>query len=98
MRLLLLSNSSSDLGIPFEDEVLVPEVAKPRIPNDLQFSIRTNIPPEIPLEVEVLQRNPDPTEDKRDDSRTLSRSTIVSKMPPFCLCIANASTPEPSLA
>ena len=98
MRLLLLSNSISNLGIPFEDEVLVPEVAKPKIPNDLQFSTRTNIPPEILLEVEVSQRNPDPTEDKRDDLRTLSRSTIANKMPPFCPCIANASTPEPSLA
>jgi hypothetical protein len=46
MRLLLLSNSSSDLGIPFEDEVLAPEAVKPKTPNDLLFSTRTNIQPE----------------------------------------------------
>jgi hypothetical protein len=97
MRLLHLSNNSFDPGTPFEDEVLVPEDAKTQIPNALQSFIRTNTLLEIPLEVEASQRNPDPIEDKRDDSRTLNRFTVVNKMLPFCQCIANASTPEPSL-
>jgi hypothetical protein len=97
MRLLHLSNNSFEPGIPFEDEVLIPEAAKTQIPNALQSFTRMNTLLEIPLEVEVFQRNPDPTEDKRDDSQMLNRSTTVSKMLPFCPCTVSASIPELSL-
>jgi hypothetical protein len=97
MKLPLLSNSSSDPGIPFEDEVLVPEAANPKTANDHLFSTRTNIPLEILSEVEEFQRNLDPTEGKRDDLQMLSKLTITNKMPPFCPRIASASIREPSL-
>jgi hypothetical protein len=97
MRLLLLSNNSFDPGIPFEDEVLVPEAANPKTSNNHLFSSKINTQPETQLEVKGFPRNPDPTEGKRDDSWKLSKFTIANRMPPFCTCIAIASTPEPSL-
>jgi hypothetical protein len=97
MRLLLLSNSSSDPGNPFEGEVLVLEVANPKTLIDHLFSTKINTQPEMQLEVEGFPKNPDPTEGKRDNSRKLNKFTIANKMPPFCPCIASTSTPEPSL-
>jgi hypothetical protein len=65
--LLNKSNNNFVPGNHFEDEVLVPEAAKTKTLNvPKSFTRTTNLPPKIPLGLEVFQKGHDLTEARND--------------------------------
>jgi hypothetical protein len=67
LKIELLTSNNFERGIPFEDEVLVPEAAKPNNLHVPQYI--TKIP--NPTKPGAYLRNPEVTEAKGDDSRML---------------------------